>query len=144
MSYWKTFCACLLIGLVTAFGLRATMSAAPEPAKPTTAPPMQMQQPPPKAAGLLIDLGNEKCPVGGDAIDGTTYGEWNNLRVGFCCPGCDTRFLKEPEATLEKAGIEWRELREAVARYHAAPAAHKQHELAALRKRWKIIREPSR
>ncbi|MHC4847013.1 MAG: hypothetical protein ACYTEG_00990 [Planctomycetota bacterium] len=138
MSYWKTFCACLLIGLVTAFGLRATMSAAPEPEKPA----MKMQQPPPKGTGLLIDLGNQKCPIGGDAVDGTTYGEWNNLRVGFCCPGCDTRFLKEPEASLEKMGIEWRELSVAVARYHAAPSAHKQHELAALRKRWNVIREP--
>lgn len=31
---------------------------------------------------LLVDLGNEKCPVLGGAPDGKSYSVWNHLRIG--------------------------------------------------------------
>lgn len=141
MTQWKIFLACLVVGLLTAFGLRASTTP---PSQPHAASPEPMPEPKPdpEPTGLLIDLGNADCPIGRDKVDGTTYVEWNNLRVGCCCPGCDTRFLNDPEGALKEAGIEWRELGEALDRYRNAPAAHKQHELVALRKRWKVIREP--
>ncbi|MHC4941225.1 MAG: hypothetical protein ACYTHK_20005 [Planctomycetota bacterium] len=139
MTHWKIFLVCLLTGLLVAFGLRASITTASEPQVAHTQPKPET---PPEPAGLLVDLGNAECPIGGDKVDGETYVEWNNLRVGFCCPGCDTRFLEDPESALEKAGIEWQGVGAALDRYRDAPAAHKQHELEALRKRWKVIREP--
>jgi YHS domain-containing protein len=28
---------------------------------------------------------------------GTTIVEYNEKQYGFCCPGCDTKFVKDPE-----------------------------------------------
>ena len=48
----------------------------------------------PAKTEVLVDLGNENCPVMGGEVDGETYREWRGLRVGFCCPGCDESFLE--------------------------------------------------
>ena len=144
LTNWKLFAIFCLLGIVTALGLRASggdttaphAAHRPEPApKPGPAPREE-----PKS--LLVDLGNTNCPINGGKVDGTTYTEWNNLRVAFCCPGCDTRFLKDPEAALEKAGIEWTEVAQSIAAYNTAPAEHRKHALDAIRKQWKVIREP--
>jgi len=39
---------------------------------------------PPQQGDLLIDLGNENCPIMGNPVDGKTYSTWNNLRIGHC------------------------------------------------------------
>ena len=133
----------LIAGLFVSLGFRS-MGASPE--TDAGAPPAEPQQPvdakPETSAGLLIDLGNENCPVMGGEADGETYGEWKHLRVAYCCPGCDGKFQDDPEGVLDKAGIEWREAARAVSEYLAAGDEHKKHKLAAIRKRWKIVREP--
>jgi hypothetical protein len=133
LNQWKLFAVFLLIGLVVALGLRSSLGSADE------------NQPPPEpevSRGLLVDLRNSKCPIQGGAVDGSTYTEWNNLRVGFCCPGCDTQFLENPERVLDKSGIEWREAAEAIADYHASPAEHRRHKLAAIQRKWPVLRDP--
>ena len=144
LANWKLFAGFCLIGFVAALGLRSSGDDAEQPPmepKPVTKPaPEPAPEEGPKT--LLVDLGNALCPINGGEVDGTTYTEWNNLRVGFCCPGCDTRFLKDPETALEKAGIEWTEVAKSIATYNAAPAEHRAHALDALRKQWKVIREP--
>jgi len=41
---------------------------------------------------------NEVCPVKGNPVeeDSPTV-EYNGKLYGFCCPGCDTKFAKNPE-----------------------------------------------
>ena len=36
---------------------------------------------------------NKLCPIGKEAIDGKTFAEYDGHRLGFCCPGCDNKFL---------------------------------------------------
>lgn len=129
LVHWKLFTLCAIAGLVVALGLRAGRTHDPAPA----APP---------GGGLLVDLGNRTCPVMGNAVDGETYLEWNHLRVGFCCPGCDARFREDPEAALERTGVDWRAARDEVRECLEAPPEHRAHRLAALRARWTIVREP--
>lgn len=41
---------------------------------------------------------NKVCPVKGNAIeDGSPTVEYNGKVYAFCCPGCDTKFAKNPE-----------------------------------------------
>lgn len=41
---------------------------------------------------------NAVCPVKGNPIqDDTPTVEYNGKVYGFCCPGCDTKFAKNPE-----------------------------------------------
>lgn len=41
---------------------------------------------------------NTVCPVLGNEVDSETeLVEYNGKYYGFCCPGCDTRFKKNPE-----------------------------------------------
>ncbi len=136
LANWKLFAGFCLIGFVAALGMRSSRDEAAEPK--VTIEPAPREEP----KTLLVDLGNALCPINGGEVDGTTYTEWNNLRVGFCCPGCDTRFLKDPETALEKTGIEWAEVAKSIAAYNAAPAEHRKHALDTIRKQWKVIREP--
>ena len=133
------FTGCLVLGFAVALGLRASFGGE-SPAPPETAP--ATPSPPKKESGLLVDLGNELCPINEGEVDGSTYVEWTGMRVGFCCPGCDTKFLDAPEASLEKAGIEWKPLHDAIEAYRDAPPEHKAHALDRLRGRWTVVREP--
>lgn len=45
------------------------------------------------AALSIDDAVNAMCPIGNEPIDGSTYVTYAGKTVGFCCPGCDTRFL---------------------------------------------------
>jgi YHS domain-containing protein len=41
---------------------------------------------------------NKVCPIKGEEVDpeaGTV--EYNGKLYGFCCPGCDSKFLKDPD-----------------------------------------------
>ena len=48
------------------------------------------------------------CPVMGNEVDPEIYVDYEGRRIGFCCPGCDTMFLEEPEKYLKKVDAELR------------------------------------
>ena len=45
-----------------------------------------------------LQIWNKVCPVMGNKVDpdGPTV-EYNGKLYGFCCPGCDAKFAKNPE-----------------------------------------------
>lgn len=94
-------------------------------------------------AGLLIDLGNEACPVMGGDVNGKTFTEWNGLRVGHCCPGCSKRFLANPEALLDEVAPDWRDAAAALKAVNEAKGAAQKKALTKLAKKWKVVREPA-
>lgn len=89
--------------------------------------------------GILVDLGNAKCPIMKKDVNGKTFAEWNGLRVGVCCGGCVKKILADPEKALDDAGIEWREAAELVAKANAATGEDREKLLAAIGKRWTIV-----
>ncbi|MHC4933848.1 MAG: hypothetical protein ACYTGV_16840 [Planctomycetota bacterium] len=123
---WKIFLPLFLIGFLAALGLRSRAQGA---------------RPAAEESGMLIELGNEVCPVMGNDVDQKTYIEWNHLRVGFCCPGCDTRFLADPETALDTTEADWRAARDAVLGYLDASGPERARRLSKIRERWKVIRE---
>ena len=54
---------------------------------------------------------NEICPVrGGKVKENSATVEYNDRNYGFCCPGCDSKFKKEPDKyskNLSKDGKEF-------------------------------------
>ena len=41
---------------------------------------------------------NKVCPVKGEVVDPeVSTVEYNGKMYGFCCPGCDSKFQKDPE-----------------------------------------------
>jgi len=42
------------------------------------------------------------CPIMGGAIDKTAYVDYEGKRVYFCCTGCKSTFLKDPEKYVQK------------------------------------------
>ena len=44
----------------------------------------------------VVDVGNKRCPVTGEEVDGKTFYEYNGKRYGFCCPMCIATFEKNP------------------------------------------------
>jgi hypothetical protein len=98
---------------------------------------------PKEPAGLLIELGNDACPVMGGDVNGKTFTEWKGLRVGHCCPGCTKRFLANPEALLDEVAPEWRAALADVEAVNDAQGAAREKALAALRRNWKVVREPA-
>lgn len=45
------------------------------------------------AVEVAQDAINKLCPIGNEAIDGKTFATYDGHKVGFCCGGCDTKFL---------------------------------------------------
>jgi YHS domain-containing protein len=44
------------------------------------------------------EIWNKVCPVKGNAVEeDTPTVVYNGKLYGFCCPGCDTKFAKNPE-----------------------------------------------
>lgn len=41
---------------------------------------------------------NKTCPIGKEPIDGKTFANYKGKRIGFCCPGCDKKFLAWDDA----------------------------------------------
>ncbi len=93
--------------------------------------------------GLLIDLGNKKCPVMGGEVDGSTYSEWRGLRIGHCCGGCSLKLMASPEKYLDKTGIDWRKARAAVEKVNAASGAERAKLLTELERTYTVIRSPA-
>ena len=123
------------------FAIALAVRTEPDPEKPAFTTQAKRHPPPKSGAGLLVDLGNEVCPVMKNKVDAEFFVEWNHLKVGFCCPGCDKRFLKNPEKTLDDAGVEWREAAAAIKAYMDASDEHKAHMLMKLKQRWKVVRQ---
>ena len=44
---------------------------------------------------------NKVCPVMGNDVDPDVFVDYKGRRIGFCCPGCDTLFLKNPAKYLK-------------------------------------------
>lgn len=42
------------------------------------------------------------CPIMGGPIDKTAYVDYEGKRVYFCCAGCKSSFLKDPEKYMRK------------------------------------------
>jgi membrane fusion protein, copper/silver efflux system len=53
--------------------------------------------------GMNMELKPQtRCPVMGGEIDKKIYTDHNGMRIYFCCPGCETDFLKDPEKYIEQ------------------------------------------
>jgi YHS domain-containing protein len=81
MSRRVTTLACCLT--ICGGGLAAVSAAQPS-GRATARPSAQPAAEPPVV--------NTMCPIGHEPIDGTTFVTVGDVRVGFCCPGCDARF----------------------------------------------------
>ena len=45
-----------------------------------------------------VQIWNKVCPVKGEEVDTEAPTvEYNGKVIGFCCPGCDSKFQKDPE-----------------------------------------------
>ena len=44
----------------------------------------------------------ENCPIMGGPINKESFVDYNGKRVYFCCSGCDTKFLEDPDTHLKK------------------------------------------
>jgi len=86
MTRWRVLLPSVLAGLLLGLGLRSMTRGGPDPVEvpdPAENPEnVAEDEVPPAKKGLLLDLGNELCPVLGNAVDGKTYSEWNGLLVG--------------------------------------------------------------
>lgn len=86
------------------------MSDMPDPAGPAPAPaPAPAAEP--SGEDAHADHGdrvpeNEICPVMGNEVDPTVFVDYEGRRIGFCCPGCDELFLKDPAKYLKKVDAE--------------------------------------
>lgn len=92
--------------------------------------------------GLLVDLGNPRCPVMNGTPDGKSFSDWRGLRIGHCCGTCVPKFDADPEWYLEAAGIEWRGPAGMVRQVERARGAGRAEAVARLRSRWPVVREP--
>lgn len=101
-----------------------------------------VREPVPEVPGTLVNLANTKCPVKGGEVDGKSYGEWNGLRVGYCCEGCDEKFQANAAKLLDAAKIAWKPIAEAVKAVDAAKGADRVKALEALKKKYKVLRDP--
>jgi hypothetical protein len=59
-----------------------------------------------QASQAVTEVGNTVCPITGEPVGSMQKGahvDYKGQRVGLCCPGCKTKFLKNGEASLKKA-----------------------------------------
>jgi hypothetical protein len=51
---------------------------------------------------------NKECPIGEEAIDGESFADYDGHTIGFCCGGCDKKFLawsKDKKDAFVKASL---------------------------------------
>lgn len=46
------------------------------------------------------------CPVMGGKINKEVYVDYEGKRVYFCCPGCETKFMEDPETYIKQMEAE--------------------------------------
>jgi YHS domain-containing protein len=89
MSMNKMFTGVILVLIFSLFNVSSAQNK--ETVKETTKTEMNQTD-------NTVEPWNEVCPVkGGKVQKGTTIVEYNEKQYGFCCPGCDTKFVKDPE-----------------------------------------------
>jgi len=60
----------------------------------------------------MVQIWNKVCPVKGEEIDADAPTvEYNGKVIGFCCPGCETKFEKDPETYLKNLNDDGSQLR---------------------------------
>ena len=142
------FAIFLLAGVLLALGIRAALDDGEVMAehdhsamkmKPEAPDPAPAVEPAPE--GLIIDLGNEICPIMRKPVNGRTFSVWNGLRTGHCCPPCSKDLLEDPERLLDEAGIEWREAAAAIKRYCEAAPDEQPGILAEITARFTVVGE---
>ncbi len=71
----------------------------------TTTPPVKnpdKQTTTPEGNEAIVQVEQTVCPVMGEPINKDIFVEYKGKRVYFCCPGCEEKFLAEPEKYLAK------------------------------------------
>ena len=53
------------------------------------------------SAQMPMDAGNKICPVGGEAVAGDSFVEYEGKKYGLCCPACAEEFYKDPQKYLD-------------------------------------------
>ncbi len=53
-------------------------------------------------AANVEEVEQKTCPIMGEPVDKQYFAEYKGKKVYFCCPGCETEFLKNPEKYLSK------------------------------------------
>jgi YHS domain-containing protein len=57
----------------------------------------------PEAESIAAEaIEQTRCPVMDGAINKELYAEYKGKKVYFCCPGCEEKFLEEPEKYIAK------------------------------------------
>jgi YHS domain-containing protein len=60
---------------------------------------MQMKE---STETATVQIWNKVCPVKGEEVDAEAPTvEYNGKIIGFCCPGCDSKFQKDPEKYMK-------------------------------------------
>jgi YHS domain-containing protein len=80
---------------------------APMPAPAPAPVPAPAPAPAPEHAGHAAPVPeNLICPVMGNEVDPEVFVEYEGRVIGFCCAGCDAKFLEDPEKYLKKVDAE--------------------------------------
>ena len=58
------------------------------------------------ATRAATKIEQKTCPVMGNAINKDVFTDYKGIRVYFCCPGCDSTFLEDPEKYIEQMRAE--------------------------------------
>lgn len=151
LGHARLFVGALLLGALLTLGLRAALG--PGEAGGMTGDEHaghdhgahvehDVPTPPDQGTGLLIDLANQTCPVMGNPVSGHAFSEWNGLRIGHCCPGCDKQLAEDPEGFLDEAAPGWRDALAAVERVREARGAEREEALRELRENYEVVRDP--
>ncbi len=91
----------------SSLGGESTPASSPAPAPaPAPAPDESPTHDPSAASASGGAPENAVCPVMGNAVDPAVFVDYKDRRIGFCCPGCDTLFLKNPEKYLKRVDAE--------------------------------------
>jgi YHS domain-containing protein len=65
-------------------------------------PQFEKAQPPVKAIAASAGTEQKVCPIMGGGINKAVFTKYKGKKVYFCCAGCETPFLKNPEKYLSK------------------------------------------
>jgi YHS domain-containing protein len=65
-------------------------------------PQFKKAQPPAKAIAASAESEQKVCPIMGGGINKAVFTKYKGKKVYFCCAGCETPFLKNPEKYMSK------------------------------------------
>lgn len=92
-----------ILGIFAIFACFALVSGCEDNQEPQqqVEVPAEAEQMMQQAADAAADA-QTMCPVMDAPINKEYYVEYEGKKVYFCCPGCDEKFLEEPEKYLGK------------------------------------------